>query len=154
MGTGLGGAVVLDAFAGSGALGLEALSRGAGATLFVERDPKALRVLRQNVAELGVGSRARVLAGSVEALARTGVLAGEVFSLILLDPPYRIVASEVRGLIETLGAAGSISDGATIVWEHATTAEPDWPSWVTPLSDRRYGSTTVSIGEAGKGRTP
>lgn len=151
---GLRGAVVLDAFAGSGALGIEALSRGAAVAVFVERDAGALKVLRRNLADLGIQSRGRVLAGDVQALARRGALAGTVFSLILLDPPYRIVASEVRGLIDALQATGSVAEGALIVWEHATANEPDWPDWALPLSDRRYGSTTVSIGEAGKGRTP
>lgn len=146
---GLAGAQVLDAYAGSGALGLEALSRGAQSAVFVEKDRAAIDALRQNIRDLGVGSAARVLAADIRSLIRRGVPDGP-FSLLLLDPPYRIDRSEVRGLIEALQTGGGISDGALIVWEHATGSEPDWPNWVTPLSDRRYGSTTVSIGEAGR----
>ena len=146
---GLGGARVLDAYAGSGALGLEALSRGAERAVFVEKDRAALEALRRNIRDLGVDSAARVLALDVRSLSRRAVPDGP-FSLLLLDPPYRIDRSEVRGLIEALETGGAISDGALIVWEHATGSESDWPEWVTPLSDRRYGSTTVSIGEAGR----
>jgi len=152
LGQGLGEAVVFDAFAGSGALGIEALSRGATLAIFAERDAKALTTLRQNLRDLGLESRSRVLAGDVRTLARRGLLGGDPFSLILLDPPYRIVRAEVRALIEALRTAGAVDDDALIVWEHASGDEPDWPDWVTPVSDRRYGSTTMSFGEAGRGQ--
>lgn len=79
------GATVLDAYAGSGALGLEALSRGAASCVFVERSPRALDVLRANVRTLGAEGRSRIVRGdAVRALAA----GGETFDLILLDPPY------------------------------------------------------------------
>ena len=147
MGSGLRDAVVLDAYAGSGALGLEALSRGARSVVFVEQDRAALAVLRRNVEQLHVSADSTVVAGNVHAFADRGSLPGGRFALLLLDPPYRIDRSEVRGLIESLHTCSRISEGALIVWEHATGTEPDWPEFVAPLSDRRYGSTTVSIGE-------
>jgi 16S rRNA (guanine966-N2)-methyltransferase len=79
------GAAVLDAFAGSGALGLEALSRGAATCVFVERAPRSLEVLRANIRALGVEERARVERG--DALRYLGA-GGRSFDLVLLDPPY------------------------------------------------------------------
>lgn len=85
------GLQVADLFAGSGALGLEALSRGAASCLFVEQDRAAVDVIRANVAALGAGARARVEAGSVMALRA----AAKPLDLILADPPYRSGAGEV-----------------------------------------------------------
>ncbi len=85
------GLQVADLFAGSGALGLEALSRGAEACLFVEQDRAAVEVIRANIAALGAGTRARVEAGSVMALRA----ASKPLDLILADPPYRSGAGEV-----------------------------------------------------------
>jgi len=146
---GLVGVAVLDAFAGSGALGLEALSRGAGDALFVERDRRSVVALERNIAELGLDGVARVLVGDVKKLAETGAIPAGAFSLLFLDPPYRIDRSEVRGVIEALASSGALAEGALIVWEHSTTDQPEWPERVEPVSERRYGSTTVSIGELG-----
>lgn len=85
------GLQVADLFAGSGALGLEALSRGAATCLFVEQDRDALAAIRTNIAALGAGLRARVEAGSVTQLRA----AAEPLDLILVDPPYRSSAGEV-----------------------------------------------------------
>lgn len=79
-------AAVLDLFAGSGALGLEALSRGAGSATFVERAPAALRVLRSNISTVGAGGRARVVSG--DALRFVAELEPLAFDLALADPPY------------------------------------------------------------------
>jgi 16S rRNA (guanine966-N2)-methyltransferase len=130
----LEGARVLDLYAGSGALGLEALSRGATEAVLVERDPRALAVLRANVGELGLG--AQVVDADVEAfLARPP----ERFDLALLDPPYELDADPVLGLLGPW-----LSDGAVVVVERSSRGPaPAVPEGWHPLRDRRYGEATL-----------
>jgi 16S rRNA (guanine966-N2)-methyltransferase len=135
---------VLDAFAGSGALGLEALSRGATRATFVERERPALEVLRSNVERLGVEGSCTVLPGDVYVHAASGTIAGAPFSLLFLDPPYRIDESEVRGLVDDLHGSGSLAPGALIVWEHASDSAPELGESFEDIGRKTYGSTHVS----------
>ncbi len=155
LGNDLSDEVVLDAFAGSGALGIEALSRGARTATFVERDARARDALRRSIAELGLTDRARVLATDVFAAARSGRIGPDAISLLFLDPPYRINKAEVTALVRDLGAQGLLVEGATIVWEHGVDAPIEWPDECTVDSTKRYGSTAVDIarwrGEGGQG---
>ncbi len=80
-------AVVLDAFAGTGNLGLEALSRGASRAVFIENDPQAIKVIRANIKKLRLEDRTRVIQGDARSVLSS--LAGEKFDLVFLDPPYR-----------------------------------------------------------------
>lgn len=111
------GAVVLDAFAGSGALGLECLSRGAEFCLFCEQDRQALAVIQQNISSLKLsrGSFA-VRKGDTFTLPQA---TKKVFDLLFFDPPYAYEASDVAALIEALDKAGRIADGALICYEYA-----------------------------------
>lgn len=152
MGPGIAEAEVLDAFAGSGALGLEALSRGASRAVFVEQDHDARRALEANVSALGAERRARIVAGDAFTLARRRALPGGPFGLILLDPPYRIEAARVGVLLDDLVAAGAASGGATVVWEHAGDAPAAWPEGFEVHSTKRYGSTTIDIARIRMGR--
>lgn len=132
---------VLDLFAGSGALGIEALSRGAGKAVFVERDRRAGEIIRKNLDRCGLTERAVIVATDVKrALSR---LSGEGrrFDLIFLDPPYG------RGLVEetlrSIGKEGLISDGGVIVAEHSRREIPEGPPF--RLEKRAvYGDTVVS----------
>lgn len=143
MGTDLGGGAVLDAFAGSGALGLEALSRGAGSATFVEQHRGALEALKTNVASLGAQGRARVIAGDVFALAERGF--GGRFALILLDPPYTLDPTKVGSVLSAIARSGGIEEGALVTWEHAKGYEPLWPAGYLPEARKRYGSTEIDI---------
>jgi len=116
------GAAFLDLYAGSGAVGLEALSRGAARVTFVERAPAALKILRGNLARLGIGSGVCVHAGSVSAFLRSSVESGpkpEPYEVVFLDPPYD-AAKEYSATLELLGGtAGKIlASGALVVAEH------------------------------------
>ena len=146
VGSDLGGAAVLDVFAGSGAMGLEALSRGAGRVTFVESDQAARAVLAANIAALDAGGRSRVVPTDAFA-ASTGaaVRAGGPFALLLLDPPYRISSAQVTGLVEALEGEGSLTTDAVVVYEHATASEPVTPHAFVVQRTRRYGSTSVTI---------
>ena len=137
--SGLGDRRVLDLFAGSGALGLEALSRGAAYAAFVETGVPALAALRANIETFRLGERAGVLRQDAARLAaRT---AGEPFDLVFLDPPYG------RGLGEqalaALAAGGWLGPEAVAVFERgADEPAPDLPGW-TVLDQRRYGAAAV-----------
>lgn len=140
----LRGARVLDLYAGSGALGLEALSRGAAAAVLVERDPAAARVLRGNArsvtARLPDGAEARIVASGVERF-----LDGcrERFEAVFADPPYELAEPELARVLERL-ADGRLAHGALVVVERsARSPEPAWPAGLNPLHSRAYGETAV-----------
>ncbi|GAA3174941.1 16S rRNA (guanine(966)-N(2))-methyltransferase RsmD [Blastococcus jejuensis] len=142
----LEGATVLDLYAGSGALGLEALSRGAGSVVFVESSPKVLPVLRANVAAVGLPG-GRVVAGSVPT-----VVAGRspaAFDLVLADPPYATPVDEVLGVLSALSEGGWLAPGAVLVVERSS-REPawEWPTPLTGLRDRRYGEALLRYGRS------
>jgi 16S rRNA (guanine966-N2)-methyltransferase len=147
LGPQLGGpdARVFDAFAGSGAMALEALSRGAGSAVLVDGDRTALAALRSNIDALGAGTRARVVVGDAFRLAHTAGLPGGPFTLLLVDPPYRIDAGQVGDLVDGLLSGGMLADGAVVVYEHEARTEPVWPAGFEPLGTRKYGSTAVSM---------
>lgn len=142
---------VLDAFAGAGTLGIEALSRGASHVTFVERDRAALAVLRANIESLGAGARVTIVARDTFQAVPRQTSGDGPFALLLLDPPYRIDKSEVRGLIESLAAADGLAAHAVLVWEHDARDEPEWPASVAAAGTKRYGDTAVSLGRYGDG---
>lgn len=143
----LEGRAVIDLFAGSGALGLEALSRGAAQCVFVDSDRTAVAVLRENASTLGAdpASVDTVLTTATRYVASAA--AGRPASLLLLDPPYRIDASEVCQLLETLATRGFLARGALVVYEHASGTAAEWPQGFAGGSVRRYGGTTVSFAD-------
>jgi 16S rRNA (guanine966-N2)-methyltransferase len=145
LGPSVAGIRVLDLFAGTGAVGIEALSRGAARAVFVERDRAALRALRANLAALGLGRQAaRVVAGDV--LAVLPVLEGSEapVELVFVDPPY---AGEAAG--RTLAAlAGSplLASGARVVVQHSVRAPmPVPPGLVAAREPRRFGDTALTF---------
>ena len=116
------GATVLDAFAGSGALGIEALSRGAATCLFFEKDEKARAILNANIKSLDLKAPAvRVMGGDVIAAAAKPLHFGKPFDLVLLDPPYALSPERVVAFMEALKACGSFKEGCTVAYEHAIT---------------------------------
>lgn len=152
LGPDLSDAIVLDAFAGSGGLGIEALSRGASRAVFVEKDPRAFSVLTENVDRLELNTRALLLRGDAFALAKRGFHAP--FSLILLDPPYTLDAGRTALLLADLARAESVEPGCVVVWEHARDAALTWPAGFAQVSLKRYGSTSVSFGRFVEGESP
>ena len=143
----LRGAHVLDAFAGSGALGIEALSRGAATCVCFEHDTGARKVLAENLSSLGLKApRAHVRAG--DAFASQGY--GGPFSLVLLDPPYSYEPSEIHALVAALAAAGELDQSCTIVYEHAiankdavTDEFEDSGEWLL-TGQKKYGKIGVT----------
>lgn len=137
------GARVIDLYAGSGALGLEALSRGADEVLLVERDPAAARAIRTNIETLGFAGRAILRIAPVAA-----VLGGPVpeqrFDLALLDPPYDTSAAELEGAVRLLVEGDWLTPEATVVVERAA-GSPSlrWPAHWGSTWERCYGDTLV-----------
>ena len=134
------GAAVLDLYAGSGALGLEALSRGAGRCVFVEADGAACRVIRTNLETLGL-TGALVVQRDALAVIRDERAAGRRYDLVLLDPPYeRWVALEPR-LAELL--PGLVTSDGLVVVETDARVQPSLP--LDPMTTRRYGSARLTL---------
>jgi 16S rRNA (guanine966-N2)-methyltransferase len=142
----LHGARVLDLYAGTGALGLEAISRGAVHATLVEDARDALAAIRANVAALGVADRVRVVAARVERAARTLVpLSGAPFDLVFADPPYADVTSgeACRAIEAVVGAA--LAPGGTLVLEHAHADPPPALGGLRMDDARRYGDTALAL---------
>ena len=133
---------VLDLYAGTGALAIEALSRGAAHATFVEHARAAVTALRANLRALDLGEKARVVVARAERAAE--LLAGETFDLVFADPPYSDVAAAVQ-VLEALTLIGSAKPGATIVLEHAAKESPPTIYGLERVDLRRYGDTSLSF---------
>lgn len=138
------GARVLDGYAGSGALGLEAASRGATAVTLVEFGRVAADVCRRNVADLGLRDRVQVVKDKVETFVARPVTAP--WDLVLLDPPYDVPVETVEQILIALVPA--LSDDAVIVVERsARGSAPTWPEGLGDLGTKTYGETVVHLAE-------
>jgi 16S rRNA (guanine966-N2)-methyltransferase len=135
-------AAVLDLYAGVGTLGLEALSRGAARAVFVERAPRRAAVIRDNLEQLGLADRGRVVcADVVRYLERPGP--GAPFDLAFVDPPYRTGA--VARVLPLIFRADIISDSGLVVVEHGTDEGlPEGPGW-TAGRTYTYGKTAITL---------
>ncbi|MFF0308015.1 16S rRNA (guanine(966)-N(2))-methyltransferase RsmD [Streptosporangium sp. NPDC004379] len=142
----LDGARVLDLYAGSGAIGLEALSRGAAHALLVESDAKAVRTIRANIASLGLPG-AELAADRVERVLARG--AAEPYDLVFADPPYAVADAEVRAVLERLRDHGWLAGDALVAVERESRGEAlRWPSGYEEERVRRYGEASVWYGRA------
>jgi len=146
----LDGRRVLDLYAGSGAVGLEALSRGAASVTLVESDARAAAVIKANVAAVGLRG-ATVAAGRAERVLARPPADGEPFDLAFADPPYA-TADDAVARVLTLLAGGWLAADALVVVERATRSGPlDWPPAYLPGKSRRYGEATFWYGWYGSG---
>ena len=174
----LAGASVLDLYAGSGAVGLEALSRGAVRAVLVEADPRAVRVIRANIAALNLPG-AHVIAGRVEPVLAKGpaaavgrtlapgdpeadpqavpgdsdpgpeAVAGARFDVVFADPPYAMAADAVTAVLTALVQRGWLAPDALVAVERSTRSGPlHWPGGYTEDRSRRYGEATLWYGHA------
>ncbi|MFE3635635.1 16S rRNA (guanine(966)-N(2))-methyltransferase RsmD [Streptomyces cellostaticus] len=143
----LDGERVLDLYAGSGAVGLEALSRGAGHTLLVEADARAARTVRDNVRSLGLPG-AEVRAGRAEQVIRTAPPAVP-YELAFLDPPYAVTDDDLREILLTLRSQGWLAEEALVTVERSTRGGRfEWPDGFEAIRSRRYGEGTFWYGRA------
>ncbi|MGD0373757.1 MAG: 16S rRNA (guanine(966)-N(2))-methyltransferase RsmD [Streptosporangiaceae bacterium] len=144
----LNGVRVADLYAGSGAVGLEALSRGAADVLLVEADRAAARVIRSNIETVRLPG-ARLQAGRVEWVLARGPADGGRRDFVFADPPYATTADEVTHVLELLLGRGWLAPGALVVVERATrSGPPSWPRGYQQDRSRRYGEATLWYGLA------
>jgi 16S rRNA (guanine966-N2)-methyltransferase len=140
----LGRGPFLDLFAGAGAVGIEALSRGAPSAVFVDLDPSALRALRDNVARLGLLARARVIRDDAVRVVDSLARGGERFAVVFLDPPY--VSARAADALAALASGVVLAPGALVVLQHSTKAPPSESLGVLSLwKARRFGETTLTF---------
>jgi len=139
----ISGLRALDLFAGSGALGFEALSRGASFATGVESDGQAARVINTNAQTLGVDDRYQLLRRDATRSA-VQICASGPFDVVFADPPYAVSPEVVIGLLEDIGSRGGLSDGALIVYEHAAGTVVPWSQHFTVAQQKRHGETGVS----------
>ena len=146
----LEGSSVLDAFAGSGAMGIELLSRGAARCTFIDQDARAAARVRRNLAKVGAEKGAyAVLRGDACQLAERGRIAGAPFDVVFLDPPYALSAGVVSAMLKHLVAQGALRSGATVVYERSAEAQELSVGGLVPVRTKRYGITCVDLLEKG-----
>jgi 16S rRNA (guanine966-N2)-methyltransferase len=138
------GALFLDAYAGTGAVGIEALSRGARRCLFVESDAQALRALRRNLAGLEIEELAGVMGGDFAAAARRLPSAEGAFDIVFLDPPYG--PGEIHRALRLCAAGELLAPSALLVAQHdARTEMPEREGRLERGRSYRYGSTRLTL---------
>jgi 16S rRNA (guanine966-N2)-methyltransferase len=142
----LDGARVADLYAGSGAVGLEALSRGAEHALLVEHDPKAGRIIRGNIAALDARGRAVLLPAKVNTALAAGPDGGP-YDLVFADPPYPMPDLEVLEMLATLVEQDWLAEDAVVVVERASRGPGlAWVEGITEVRSRKYGETMLWYG--------
>jgi 16S rRNA (guanine966-N2)-methyltransferase len=138
------GTSVLDLYAGSGALGIEALSRGAVGAVLVDRDRAAAQACARNLDTTRLAARARVEEAAVTTFLARGPGSEAPFALVLCDPPYEVPDEEVAGLLDTLAEPGWLTPDAVVVVERRAGGGPvRWPAGWVVTWERRYGDTLV-----------
>jgi 16S rRNA (guanine966-N2)-methyltransferase len=144
---GLAGARVLDLYAGSGAVGLEALSRGAAHALLVESDLRVARMIRDNARVLGLAG-AEVIAARVQQVV-AGPPPQAPYDIVFADPPYALPAAALDAVLADLARHGWLGPGAVVAVERRHgDPEPVWPEPLRPSRQRRYGDTALWYGHA------
>jgi 16S rRNA (guanine966-N2)-methyltransferase len=139
----LEGARVLDLYAGSGAMGLEALSRGAARVTFVETDRDAVRAIERNLDKLGL-TGAEIVRGDAGRRIAADAALGRRYDLVLIDPPYPMLESALANIAPSIGSI--VEPDGIVVVESQARATPDLPLPVR--TSRRYGSTRLTVFEA------
>jgi 16S rRNA (guanine966-N2)-methyltransferase len=135
-----------DLYAGSGAVGLEALSRGAGYALLVEAEARAARVIRDNIVALRAGPSARLVTGKVLQVVAAPPDAGP-YDVVFADPPYAVADAEITQVQRALLDHGWLSADAVVVFERSTRgAALTWVDGITADRSRRYGESTLWYG--------
>lgn len=144
---GVEGARVLDLYAGSGAVGLESLSRGAAHALLVETDPKAAKSIRDNIKAVGLPG-AEFRSGKAEQVV-AATASGDPYDIVFLDPPYAVTHDDLREILLTLRSNGWLTDDALVTVERSTRSGAfPWPDGFEPLRSRKYGEGTLWYGRA------
>ncbi len=146
------GLAVLDLYAGSGAVGLEAISRGADRATLVERDNRTASLIRENARVLTMTAVEVHAAAVATFLAPGPVGEGSAYDLVFLDPPYSVEAERIDEDLQALADHGWLAEDALVVVErYRRSPEPTWPAGTLPVRKKRYGETTLWYGRADSG---
>ncbi|WP_051286950.1 16S rRNA (guanine(966)-N(2))-methyltransferase RsmD [Paenibacillus taiwanensis] len=138
------GGLVLDLFAGTGGLGIEALSRGMDKAIFIDMDPKAIEIIRHNVQAAGVGMRTEIYRNDARRALKALAKRGTTFDLVFMDPPYRL--TDADALLTDMMESDILAKDATIVMEHD--AGHEYPEQIGPFviwKKANYGETTLTM---------
>lgn len=138
------GVAVLDLFAGSGALGIELLSRGATRAVCVERDARAANVIRENVRELQID---RVTVVNDDTIRFLDSATDGPFDIVIADPPYAFSDTQIEQMLESLVVNNWLSDVALVVVERSSRSQVRWPSDFSDIEHRTYGDTALWYGQ-------
>lgn len=145
----IGGLVVLDLFAGSGALGLEALSRGAASCTFVEGDPAVAAVLRENIRALDYERAGNLLVAPYEQAVQSLIKSEKQFDLLFMDPPYKILSEVEASLTALIGSV--LTEAGVVVIESDKTSQVTFG--LIPVFARTYGDTKITMVKTGQRRS-
>ena len=138
------GGIVLDLFAGSGGLGIEALSRGADKAIFVDRDGKAIQTIHDNVKTCDLTDQAEIYRNEAERALKAVIKRGLSFDLIFLDPPYK--KQQLVKLLEMINGEKVLADGGTIICEHGSDIQlPDTVGILEKQKNEKYGIISITI---------
>jgi 16S rRNA (guanine966-N2)-methyltransferase len=138
------GSIFLDLYAGTGTMGLEALSRGANMSVFVEPDDLRFRTIKKTVYDLGFQERASVIRGKAEEFIEEWYTAQEKFDILFLDPPYQ--SDEIDRILPLIGQRDILSDDGTVIVEHFFKRKtPQKAGTLMFLKDYRYGDTMLTF---------
>ena len=130
----------LDLYAGTGAVGIEAVSRGAAEVILVEKDPGIVRLLRQNLSATGMDDQARVIRGDAQRVCKTLSGRGQRFDIVFLDPPYALLDEPA-----VAAAREALDDRGLLVVQHPSAQAPPTPPGLQLLRTRRYGNNAFSF---------
>ncbi len=140
------GARVLDLFAGSGSLGLEAISRGAEEAVFVDSGREPLRIIKQNLESLGMEDRGRLVRSEVLDYLRKARFPDRPFNLIFIDPPFRIDVNYRQEMLKSLAEGGFLAPSAVVIIEAPLRSSPPGPPEGVLFRERRkYGESAVDV---------
>ena len=146
LGEQVSGAVFLDLYAGTGGIGIEALSRGASRAVLVDDSRKSLQVIRRNVEQAGCGDAAQVIAAKAESFIRK---AAERFDIVFLDPPY---TQEIERLLDLIAGSELLEPDAIVVAEHfKKQPSPESAGRLSLYREARYGDTVLAFYQSGAG---
>lgn len=143
----ISGANVLDLYAGSGALGLEAASRGAASVLLIEAHAGAAKAIAANITAIGLPG-VRVVRDTVERALRADPPSGSQMGLVLVDPPYDVTEADLSAVLAQLVEHAWLTPDAVVVVERSTRSpQPTWPEGLELSGEKRYGETTIWFAE-------
>lgn len=143
--SGLSDLRILDLFAGSGALGIESISRGAAEAVLIEKDLRVADTLHSNIAALGLKTARVLIADALVEISKPS--SRGKFDVVFIDPPYDLADEDVTALLANLAKNGWLNENALVVVERGSRSQVIWPQEIEQLRQKFYGDTTIWYGQ-------